>query len=435
MPFAAQMISSKFLQRSKRRFHRLLRGMKGQRPKVEIFIAPDDPYSYLLLQCLPQLCEKHDIEYQLHVVMSLNPIMFPELEKWQSYARKDCVSLAKHYQLEGKVFNRKSAKEALLLAIDILKLIERKAELNQILTVLDLYWSTPTNDQATLVHSSQSVDTSRSELTQKEKAQIKKSEEKLQHLGHYLPATIYFEGEWYWGVDRLHFLDERLSFDSSVISAHSAPVYPAPVFKFAKCAQAFTQPIVLYYSARSPYSYLALEQLAKLTAHYKIKLTIKPILPMLMRGIAVPNQKKMYIFNDTKREADRLQIPYGKVADPLGKAVEYCYALFEYAKSEGKEVAFLLAFGRAVNANGIRADKFSGLEYIVRSVGLNWDFAKAQMNNESWRKVEEQHRSELVALGLWGVPCVQYTKYAFWGQDRLCFLEDVLLKDESQYVS
>lgn len=29
-------------------------------------------------------------------------------------------------------------------------------------------------------------------------------------LGHYLGATFYFEGEWYWGLDRLHYLETRL---------------------------------------------------------------------------------------------------------------------------------------------------------------------------------------------------------------------------------
>ena len=31
-----------------------------------------------------------------------------------------------------------------------------------------------------------------------------------QRLGHYLGATFYYGGEWYWGIDRLHHLERRL---------------------------------------------------------------------------------------------------------------------------------------------------------------------------------------------------------------------------------
>jgi 2-hydroxychromene-2-carboxylate isomerase len=31
-----------------------------------------------------------------------------------------------------------------------------------------------------------------------------------QRLGHYLGAMLYYGGEWYWGVDRLQYLESRL---------------------------------------------------------------------------------------------------------------------------------------------------------------------------------------------------------------------------------
>ena len=46
----------------------------------------------------------------------------------------------------------------------------------------------------------------------------------------------------------------------------------------------------------------------------------------------VPKSKRMYILYDVNREASALRIPFGKVADPLGRGVERCYALYEYAK-------------------------------------------------------------------------------------------------------
>jgi hypothetical protein len=40
---------------------------------------------------------------------------------------------------------------------------------------------------------------------------LQRGDQLRERLGHYLGATFYFEGEWYWGIDRLHYLEERLS--------------------------------------------------------------------------------------------------------------------------------------------------------------------------------------------------------------------------------
>jgi 2-hydroxychromene-2-carboxylate isomerase len=182
----------------------------------------------------------------------------------------------------------------------------------------------------------------------------------------------------------------------------------------------------MYFSARSPYSYLGLEQAGKLCEHYRVPLQIKPVLPMMMRGMNVPQNKKMYIFHDTKREANKLGIAYGKVADPLGKAVENCYALFGYAKSQGRDFQYLLEFGRAVNSQGVHADSESGMRLIVERSGLDWQQAKKHLAESHWRIKVEQNMLELNQLGLWGVPCFQYDDTVVWGQDRLWRIEQAI---------
>ena len=39
---------------------------------------------------------------------------------------------------------------------------------------------------------------------------IAAGDEKRRRLGHYLGATFFYGGEWYWGIDRLHYLERRL---------------------------------------------------------------------------------------------------------------------------------------------------------------------------------------------------------------------------------
>jgi len=123
----------------------------------------------------------------------------------------------------------------------------------------------------------------------------------------------------------------------------------------------------------------------------------------------------------------KLGLDYGFVADPLGIGVERCYALFDYAKSKGKEVGYLLSFARAVNAQGIHSDTDSGMQKIVEAAGLDWSEAKPILDSEfasgDWRTWAEHNYSQMRALGLWGVPSFAYEDVAVWGQDRIDVIE------------
>jgi 2-hydroxychromene-2-carboxylate isomerase len=187
------------------------------------------------------------------------------------------------------------------------------------------------------------------------------------------------------------------------------------------------QPLILYWSARSPYSYIALERAIMLAKHHRIPLTIKPVLPMMMRDMNVPDTKKIYIFLDTKREASKLGLPYGYVADPLGVAVERCYSLIEYAKAEGKYHDFLLSFARAVNSEGIRAETDKGMKTIVTRCGLDWGIAQRKLEDKSWRHWADKNLEDMYSVGCWGVPTICYGDTIFWGQDRFGIMENYIL--------
>ena len=184
----------------------------------------------------------------------------------------------------------------------------------------------------------------------------------------------------------------------------------------------------VFFSIRSPYSYLGLERVIQLAEAWNIPLQLRPVLPMVMRGQSVPGAKKWYIFHDTKREADKLGIPYGFVADPLGPGVERCYALFEYARSLGREIEYMRSYARAVNAEGIRSETDAGLKVIVERAGLEWQKAKTLLNDQSWREWAEVNRKAMYDCGLWGVPSFRYGTISCWGQDRLWIIEEAIKK-------
>ena len=89
---------------------------------------------------------------------------------------------------------------------------------------------------------------------------ISENNRKQKQLGHYFGGIFAYEGECYWNIDRLPFLEERLialgankSNQSSILKRKSS------TDKLQSIISGMTLEVI--FSARSPYSYLALPQL------------------------------------------------------------------------------------------------------------------------------------------------------------------------------
>jgi 2-hydroxychromene-2-carboxylate isomerase len=238
---------------------------------------------------------------------------------------------------------------------------------------------------------------------------------------------FYFEGEWYWGVDRLHFLEERLH--AAGLARAKGPLKPiAPVKDVAFPPTKATGATLDYFlSFRSPYTYLAVPRVRRLAEHYGATLRLRFVLPMVMRGLPVPAPKRLYIMLDTKREAERLGMPFGTIVDPVGKGAERGLAVLHHAIQAGKGPEFVESFLRGVFAEGIDAASDAGLDKLAARAGLDHNLVQRALKDESWRKVAEANREELFALGLWGVPSFRVNQNRpHWGQDRLWAVEQDL---------
>lgn len=416
MPYLANLISSNQLLAFKRGFYQLKRRIFHRPHNVDVFINICDPYSFLLVQSLPQLVTRYPIELTFYTVLDVQKDMYPEWQKWQTYSLSDATELAKLYEIN--VPNRQvllsRSHQDIEQASWYLASIEREPDaLRLINQVFECFWL-KSKPLKRFTHSSQS-------------SQLVANEQRLKKKGHYLSATLFYAGEWFWGLDRLYHLEMYLG---QQFASQRPLLFNRQNESVCVSTNEGVKGHVLemYFSARSPYSYLGLLRVIKFCQFHQLTLDVKPVLPMVMRGLAVPQNKKMYIFHDTKREANFLNIPYGKVADPLGKAVENCYCLFYYAKSQHKEIEFLLAFSRAVNSQGIHADSLKGLELIVKDVGLCWQKAQIALDQQHWRNQVENNMQHLAELGFWGVPCFKFRDTVVWGQDRLWLIEKQLLK-------
>src|SRR5271156_7155699 len=78
----------------------------------------------------------------------------------------------------------------------------------------------------------------------------------------------------------------------------------------------------LFWSFRSPYSYLATPRAVALEADYDLKFNVRPVYPLAVRDTTffqrVDPLFGPYLFRDTARIAEYLKIPYGWGRPPPG---------------------------------------------------------------------------------------------------------------------
>lgn len=437
--YGARFISSDFLLNKKRAWNEVKRRLRGKPHNLDVYLRLDDPYSYLLVQVLDSLQQRFNITLSIYIVSEFQNDMYPALDMLKEYAFRDAKALAKLYDLAFP-----DNKPMLELNDEFTNLaLTQQNNLAGVLEVFKHYW------QAQEKGSGDIKEVLNPELHKNLDQTLARNNKRLRQQGHYLAAMIHYGGEWYWGIDRLDHLEQRLitigcakssieavyfnrtyqldSLIESTVARKPERIKKANSSKTGKMVMA--KALTLYWSARSPYSYLALVRSVSIAEQYGIELIIKPVLPMMMRNMFVPVTKKMYIFHDTKREAKKLSIPYGFVADPLGDAVKRCYALLEYAQDSGKLNEYLLSFAYAVNSEGIRGDTDKGMKMIVERCGLNWDIARPLLQSNQWQQRVDDNLQEMLARGCWGVPSVIYGEEIFWGQDRLGLIEIEINKD------
>ena len=433
-PYAARFISSNTVLEMKRWAFEMKRRLLNKDHHIDIYLRINDPYSYLLVQVIAKFELRYAINIQFKVIQQLQQDMYPEEAMWHDNGFIDATHLAKLYTLK---FPAAAPDENLMRVrqgTGCLLQLENQQEdrWQQVSLVFERYWF-------------QQPSTSDLVLDTRLEQRLAQNERDLHQQGHYMSAMLHYAGEWYWGLDRLDHLEKRLN---ALGLAHNKAidevVFNKTYIDFCQQPPLITPPtssknqqsdkkLVLFFSIRSPYSYIGLQQAIKLAEYYQLPLEIKPILPMIMRGLLVPKVKKMYIFHDTKREAKKLGLDYGFVADPLGAGVERCYCLFSYAQSLGCEQQFILNYALAVNAQGIRAETDAGLKLIVQRSGMDWDHAQTLLTSSAidreWRQWAEDNRQQMLAQGSWGVPSFQYGDLLLWGQDRLAIIEQAIRED------
>ncbi|MEJ2604504.1 MAG: DsbA family protein [Gammaproteobacteria bacterium] len=198
----------------------------------------------------------------------------------------------------------------------------------------------------------------------------------------------------------------------------------------------------LYYSIRSPYSYIGLTKLDRLLPEQPatIEVTLKPVLPIAVRRPEIfRNASPMalrYLEADTRRAAEMYGIDFRiwPVPDPIVQDMEtleiaaeqpYIYRLtrlMQYACEQGVGYEFILRLATLI-WDGKTDDWQQGdhVAKVAASVGLSPEDMETAIASDpdKYDSAVQANQASLISAGHWGVPTIVYNGEPFFGQDRI----------------
>jgi 2-hydroxychromene-2-carboxylate isomerase len=203
-----------------------------------------------------------------------------------------------------------------------------------------------------------------------------------------------------------------------------------------------TLSVDLFFSFRSPYSYLALPKTLKLVADYDAAVNLRPVYPLAVR---VPGffkktnpQFPPYVALDSSRVAQRENIPYRfPRPDPIVQDLAtlevaehqpYIHRLTRLgalAQIEGRSLEFVHAIA-PVLWDGTVAGWNEGDHLAHAAAAAGFDLAamdKAiEADPDRFEAVIAANEKDHAASGHWGVPTFVFENEPFFGQDRIDLL-------------
>ena len=405
------MASEGFL-RSLRRRARLKRRLRGQAPAVHYFHQVDDPYSHLAVQKLDALKAAYGLSFKNHLVSKPAAAFQGSSEHFEAWALRDARSVAADY---GVAFDAEARPEPACVDVanDLLAPhLDADDFAAQAIAAGEALWSATLNPENSDGMGREAV---------------RRGDALRERLGHYLGGMFHFEGEWFWGIDRIRLLEVRLMAEGFGGGEPCVPE-PTPVDSSGLDASG----IVLEYfpSLRSPYTAVGHQRVLDLIARSGVTVKLRPVMPMMMRGVPAPRPKQRYILADAAREARAHGVPFGRMVDPFGEPVKRAFALFPGAVALDGGMAFVTAYLSAAWAEGIDISREAGLRQVAANAGLDWDDLQDASRGTDSAALLDDNLNAMLDAGLWGVPSFRISggtkeaPFACWGQDRIWRVEN-----------
>jgi len=392
---------------------------------VYYFHEVNDPYSHLCAQILKPLTDHYEIDLVPLIVGKPPKSSTPETEMLMTHSIEDAVMIAPYYNLQFHPLTSEIDHQSIEVAQSILVNCDQSKFINTAVQVGEALWSGNSDE----LHS---MNDSKNHLNNNHLSSvIKKNNMTRKKMGHYFGGVFAYEGECYWGIDRLPHLEKRLT-EVGAKKGDKEGTVMSKKYSVVNKKQWPELYLDIFWSGRSPYSYLAMKPLAELREKYNVELRYQIIQPMVMRGMKINPEKGLYIVKDCMRIANENNIPFGNIIDPVGEAVERCYSMFDYVRKNRKEEQYLHAFAKAVWAEGKHGYLTSTLKTIINKIDLDWEEAKTELDSTNWTNETDKNRETLYKLGKWGPPTMSLSNsegenlITVWGQDRIWLIEETI---------
>lgn len=198
-----------------------------------------------------------------------------------------------------------------------------------------------------------------------------------------------------------------------------------------------SEPVDVYWSFRSPYSYLVTPDLQRLQADYDVDVRMRIVYPIAVRDPDLlfdpaQREKVLYIVRDSRRRAEFLGLPFGPPRpDPivqdmqtLGIAKEQPYihrlsAMGVEAARRGRGVEFVTEVSTLIFGGTEGWNEGDHLREATARAGLDLDELDAAIEGGDQLEEVARNQEALVAAGHWGVPTMVVRDEPFFGQDRI----------------
>ena len=414
-----------------------LRVKEGRPHTVFYFHSLSDPYAHLTIQVIKKLISNFNIVLEIFFISEPSENFTPEKTMYRKHCLKDSKEIAPFYGLifEAKEFYLKENEKLAYKILDHFSDINQDDYIDLIFKVSSLLWD---NNIAGLNAIISNLSDKERELLSKKNIDINiKGNKKIQSLEYYFSASFHYEGENYWGIDRLGYLEERLielglkknNSDKNIVKK-----LEKSKFDSSQIIKKDNSLILEFFpSLNSPYTYISFKRVERLIDNYPIKLLTKPVLPMLMRNMKIPTHKGKYILSDSAREGRKYGSIIKDIYSPIGSPATKAYSLFPIIDSYGLGFRYLEELTKASFFYGINIGNEEFLEKLSKDLGLPWDKIRVELNTDNWRSILEKNLKDKYSWNSWGVPSFKLTNfdnsnpYYQWGQDRIWLIENEII--------
>ncbi len=189
--------------------------------------------------------------------------------------------------------------------------------------------------------------------------------------------------------------------------------------------------IDFYFDFLSPFSYLANTQLPKLTKRYGYAVAYHPIdIPQakIAAGNYGPSNREIpakikVLLADLERWAKKYNVPF---AFPKILQVEPWNVGTLYATERGDVDQYVERAYAVIWGQGVDPTDTAELRKVADSLGWDTDEFMTYVESASARSAYRKGCVEAHRRGVFGAPIMMIGDQAWWGNDRLMFLEDYL---------